>query len=37
MRQTAASGLCEELTRLNPGDPEYAARSVDACWPPPAA
>ena len=29
MRQPMASGLCEELARLNPADPEYAAHSVD--------
>jgi general secretion pathway protein E len=30
MSQSVISGLCEELARLNPADPEYAARSVDA-------
>jgi general secretion pathway protein E len=30
MRQPALSLLCEELAGLNPGDPEYAARCVDA-------
>ncbi len=29
MRQPIASGLSEELARLNPADPEFAARSVD--------
>ena len=29
MRQPTAIGLCEELARLNPTDPEYAAQSVD--------
>ena len=29
MRQPMASGLGEELARLNPADPEYASRSVD--------
>jgi general secretion pathway protein E len=30
MPQSMVSGLCEELGRLKPDDPEYAARSVDA-------
>ena len=30
MRQPTASGLSDELARLNPADPEYAARCVDA-------
>jgi len=29
MGQPMASGLCEELARLDPADPEYVARSVD--------
>ena len=30
MRHPTADGLCEELIGLNPSDPEYATRSVDA-------